>query len=362
MEILITLVILAVIEALLAILVCAVAMVSAMAGCSFRKVASTGLWLLILPPLFTIYGTFAERNIFRTVPVEIYSENIPESFDGYRIVHISDLHLSSFAGRKRQLEKAVQKINALKPDMIAMTGDLITFSPSEINGCDTILSRLSAADGVFSVLGNHDYCIYDRRSREKATPDIVRSVIAAEKAMGWNVLVNENVTIARGNGTISVIGVENTSSSPKFPSYGDLHLASSGADSRFKVLLSHDPTHWRMEVAGKSDIDLMLSGHTHDMQLSFFGWSPSSLIYDEHCGLYSYKKLTDSKDNILVSHTNKNVIKENSKKKGIAADKRQYLYVNIGLGETGFPARIGARPEITAITLRRIPAPRCRHQ
>ncbi|MDE7126373.1 MAG: metallophosphoesterase [Bacteroidales bacterium] len=330
MELLITLIMLAFIEAVLAAVVCVLAGIAAMSGHRFRKAVSAGMWILVIPPLVTAYGTLIGRNAYMTVPVDIVSGDIPENFDGYRIVHISDLHLSSFRSRHRSLEKAVEKINRLEPDLIAMTGDLITFSPSEIDGCDTILSRLDARDGVFSVLGNHDYCIYDRRSKRKATQDVVEKVIAAERELGWHVMLNGHTDIIRGNDTISIIGVENTSASDRFPSYGNLRKATEGACGRFKILLSHDPTHWRMEVAGKSDIGLTLSGHTHAMQMSVFGWSPSSLIYDEHRGLYEYC---------------------NTDKESTAGDNRQYLYVNIGLGETGFPARIGARPEITVITL-----------
>jgi len=353
MEIIITLIALAFIEVMLAAAVIFVAGIISIFGCRFRRNVRRGLRLLAVPPLLILYGTFIGRNLYKTVPVEICSEEIPESFDGYRIVHISDIHLSSFRFRHESLSRVVRKINSLNPDMIAVTGDLITFNPDEIEGFDTILSSLNAADGVFSVTGNHDYCIYDRRSKAMAKEEFAEKVIEEETRMGWTVLMNGNAAISNGRDTIYIIGVENTSASDRFPSKGDLKTASAGTDGHFKILLSHDPTHWRMEVAGKSDIGLMLSGHTHAMQMSVFGWSPSSLIFKEYRGLYEYSSLNDKAENILVDTENKNVsLREGQKARGTAGKIRQYLYVNIGLGETGFPVRIGARPEITLITLR----------
>lgn len=353
MEFLITLLGLAFIEAVLLAVICLAAGICSIFGCRFRKTFRKGLWLLLLPPLLAAYGALIERNRYNVIPIEITSEEIPEAFDGYRIVQISDLHLNSFRSRHRSLGRAVDKINSLKPDMIAMTGDLITFNPSEISGCDTILSRLYAPDGVFSVLGNHDYCVYDRRSPAHEQEDNVRKVIGEEKAMGWKVLINGHENLIHSTDTLSIIGVENTSASPHFPSKGDLAGAMEGAEGKFKILLSHDPTHWRMEVAGKSDIDLMLSGHTHAMQLSFFGWSPSSLMFKEYRGLYFTNQLKDKENNIIVYNQNKKVTKKGGGLAATKGSKRQYLYVNIGLGETGFPVRIGTTPEITLITLHR---------
>lgn len=350
METVATLLILIFIELTLAAAVCIAAGVCSVFGLTFTKTLSKGLWLLAVPPVLTLYGALFGRNCYKTVHIEIISEDIPESFNGYRIVQISDLHLRSFASRHRSLSRAVGIINGLRPDMIAMTGDLITLSPSEITGCDTVLSRLKAGDGIFSVLGNHDYCIYGGKGRN--TAENVQQVISAEKKLGWKILLNSHADIARGSDTISIIGVENTSASDRFPSYGNMGKAMEGANGGFKILLSHDPTHWRKEVAGKADIGLTLSGHTHAMQMSFWGWSPSSFIYKEYSGLYTCNPLNNNLENTLVNYNNKNISKNIRNKKGTAGNNRQYLYVNIGLGETGFPARIGARPEITIITLR----------
>ena len=288
-------------------------------GISFRKAFLYGLISLCIPPLFMAYGAFIERNIFQIKEVEIVSENLPEAFDGYRIVHISDIHARSFKSRLNSLQRAVEKINGLDADIIAFTGDLITMSSSEIDSICHILGTLKAEDGIISVLGNHDYCIYADPREAGSEKDDVRNVIEKEKAMGWNILLNENRRIARGNDTIAVIGVENTSPSKHFPSKGDLAKASEGTEGLFRILLSHDPMHWEMEILGK-DYPLTLSGHTHAMQFSLLGWSPSRYMFKQYRGLYT--------------------------------ENGQHLYINIGLGETIFPARIGSIPEITLITLK----------
>lgn len=288
-------------------------------GIPFAKAFLWGLMSLLLPPVLTAYGTFIERNCFRVKEVTIAFEDLPTEFEGYRIAHISDIHGRSFKGREEQLQKAADKINSLAPDMIAFTGDLITISPDELDALAPALGSLGAKDGVFSVLGNHDYSIYSDASEQERQKHLA-DLIAREKALGWDLLMDENRIIRRGNDSIAVIGVQNTSTSRHFPSKGDLKTASDGTDGLFRIVLTHDPMHWESEILG-SDYPLTLSGHTHSMQLSILGWSPSRLMFRQHRGLYS--------------------------------EKDQSIYVNPGLGETIFPARIGVRPEITLITLTR---------
>lgn len=288
-------------------------------GISFRKAFLYGLISLVIPPLAIAYGAIIERNIFQIKEVEIRSGDIPAAFDGYRLVHISDIHARSFENRQKSLQRAVEKINSLDADIIAFTGDLITMSSSEIDNISHILSGMKAKDGIVSVLGNHDYCIYSDPRENSPVKDDVLNVIEKEQAMCWDILLNENRRIIRDNDTIAVIGVENTSPSEHFPSKGDLAKASEGTEGLFRILLSHDPMHWEMEILGK-DYPLTLSGHTHAMQFSLPGWSPSRYLFRQYRGLYT--------------------------------ENDQHLYVNIGLGETIFPARIGAVPEITLITLK----------
>ena len=292
--------------------------IRAAAGVPFKRVFLWGLLSLLLPPAAILYGSIIERNTFRIKEIELAYENLPEGFKDYRMVHISDIHARSFSKREKSLLRAVDKINALDPDMIAFTGDLITMTPDELDNISAALSSLKARDGVFSVLGNHDYCMYSDMSQEEKQK-CLEELISKEGEMGWDLILNEHRIIRKGKDSIAVIGVENTSPSRHFPSKGDLNKASEGTEGMFRILLSHDPMHWEAEVIGK-DYPLTLSGHTHAMQVSFFGWSPSSLIFKQHKGLYT--------------------------------EGNQSIYVNKGLGETIFPARIGARPEITLITLK----------
>lgn len=291
-------------------------------GISFKKSFLWGLIALLLPPVVMGYGAFIERNIYKVNEIEMEFDSLPESFDGYRIVHISDIHARSFSGRQQSLQKAVDKINSLTPDMIAVTGDLMTMAPGEIDAIADQLKGLKAADGVFSVLGNHDYGIYahGEDNPEQMTKDSMKSrLITKERLLGWELLLNENRMICRDSDSMAVIGVENTSASTHFPSKGNLRKASEGTEGAFRILLSHDPTHWDMEVIGQ-DYPLTLSGHTHAMQFSLFGWSPSRYIFKQYRGHYE-------KDG-------------------------QHLYVNTGLGETIIPIRIGTPPEITLIILK----------
>jgi predicted MPP superfamily phosphohydrolase len=290
-----------------------------LAGIPFKKAFLWGCLSLLIPPATIAYGALIERNLFKVKNVEIIFEELPEAFDGYTIVHISDIHARSFEGRENRLQKAVDKINALDSDIIAFTGDLISMNPDELEDVTDILGDLKAKDGVFSVLGNHDYCMYSDMSDDKKKESL-EELMAKQREMGWKLLMNENFIIGRGRDSVAVVGVENTSPSRHFPSKGNLTQAATGTEGMFRILLSHDPLHWESEIIGQ-DFPLTLSGHTHSMQFSLLGWSPSRYIFPQYRGLYS----------------------RNS----------QYLYVNPGLGETIFPARIGVMPEITLITLRK---------
>ena len=288
-------------------------------GLPFKKAFIWGLLALLLPPIIIAYGSLIERNCFRIKEITIKTTDLPENFDGYRIVHISDIHARSFNGREKHLQRAMDKINELRPDMVAFTGDLITMTPDELENHTHALGSLKARDGIFSVLGNHDYSMYSDAGPE-ARQKHMETLISAKEALGWNLLMDENRIIRRGADSIALIGVQNTSPSRHFPSKGNLTRASKGTEGMFRILLSHDPMHWEAEILGQN-YPLTLSGHTHAMQFSFLGWSPSSLMFKQFRGLYT--------------------------KNG------QSLHVNPGLGETIFPARIGVRPEITLLTLTR---------
>ena len=287
---------------------------------TFKKAFMKGLLLLFLPPLVMAYGAWIGRERPQVKEVEISLKGLPESFDGYRLVHISDIHARSYVARRESLQKVVGMINGMEPDLIAFTGDLITLDATELKPVNEILRELQSKDGIVSVVGNHDYGIYADPSHKGSLRRILSEVIEEEERMGWNVLLDDNMIIRRGQDSIAVIGVQNTSPSRHFPSKGNLTQASAGTEGIFRILLTHDPMHWEEDILGK-DYPLTLSGHTHAMQFSIFGWSPSSLIFRQHRGLYT--------------------------------ENDQHLYVNIGLGETILPFRIGTRPEITLITLKK---------
>ena len=286
---------------------------------TFKKAFTTGLLALFIPPLVMAYGAWIGRERPQLKEVELRLENLPESFDGYRLVQISDIHARSYANRQKSLQRIVGIINSQNPDLIAFTGDIITLDASELGPIKEILKELNAKDGIAAVVGNHDYGIYSDPSHKRPSGEILSDVIKEEKTMGWNVLMDENIKISRNQDSIAVVGVQNTSPSRHFPSKGNLNKASEGTEGMFRILLTHDPMHWEAEILGK-DYPLTLSGHTHAMQFSLLGWCPSRYIFKQYRGLYS--------------------------------EGQQHLYVNIGLGETILPFRIGTPPEITLIILR----------
>ena len=286
---------------------------------TFKKAFTTGLLALFIPPLVMAYGAWIGRERPQLKEVELRLENLPESFDGYRLVQISDIHARSYANRQKSLQRIVGIINNQNPDLIAFTGDIITLDASELGSIKEILKELKAKDGIVAVVGNHDYGIYSDPSHKRPSGEILSDVIKEEKTMGWNVLMDENIKISRNQDSIAVVGVQNTSPSRHFPSKGNLNKASEGTEGVFRILLTHDPMHWEVEILGK-DYPLTLSGHTHAMQFSLLGWCPSRYIFKQYRGLYT--------------------------------EGQQHLYVNIGLGETILPFRIGTPPEITLITLR----------
>lgn len=289
-----------------------------------RFVARCGTVAAYATLFLMIWSAAVTPYTYRINRIELASPRLPKEFNGYKIVQFSDTHLGTYCGRTAFVRQCVDAINALSPDAICFTGDLVSRHSSEAHPYRDILKKLHAKDGVFAVLGNHDYDDYmpgiteaERDADRKALRDF-------ENGVGWKLLCDEHVIISRDSARIAIIGTENYGE-PPFPKYGSLERAYPNAnDSVYKILLQHNPQSWRDEIAGKTSIDLMLAGHTHAMQflISFFGnsWSPAKWKYAEWGGLYH--------------------------------EKNQALYVNIGLGMVGFPARIGATPEITVITLR----------
>ena len=270
------------------------------------------------------YGALFTRYQLDVREVDVPVKGLPSEFEGYRIVQISDIHTGSYGGNPRFLTKLVEKINSLKPDVVLFTGDIVNRHSAELQPFMEALSELRAPYGVWSVMGNHDYGEYSSWPSEADRLADVAHLKEMQSRMGWQMLNNEHTMLRRGNDSIALIGVENIGD-PPFTTYGDLRRAYPTLnDSVTKILMSHNPAHWVDSIAGKpeANIALTLAGHTHAMQIRLFGRSPAALRYHTWGGLYP-----DSLG--------------------------RYLYVNIGIGEVGFPSRIGATPEITVITLQK---------
>lgn len=292
--------------------------------------ASPRRWFLIPGATLAILLLFAigmgmargrtKVKVFRET-IEI--RDLPESFRGLRIVQLSDMHLAGFYHHPEHIRKVVKRVNELKPDLICFTGDMVNNFSEEIDPFTGILKELEAPLGKYAVLGNHDYGVYfnwKSKEEEKRNLDRVKAQI---RASGFDLLLNEHRCIGLNGDSLEIIGVENWGK-PPFPQHGKLDQAIRGSHPGFpRILLSHDPSHWDLQVKGREDIALTLSGHTHGMQFGFeigkFRWSPSRWTYRNWAGLYG--------------------------------ENGQYLYVNRGLGFTGFPGRVGIRPEITLLTL-----------
>lgn len=280
----------------------------------------TGLTLAVLSIVMILYGSFVGRTRFEVKEVTYTSPRLPQAFDGYRIVQLSDLHIGSWQGNTPAIRKLVDLVNAQQPDLIVFTGDLVNHRAVELNDFQEILAGLKARDGVYSILGNHDYGPYFHWKSKQDQDNNLIELKQRQAAMGWKLLNNEHTFLIQGNDSIALIGVENQGE-PPFSQHGDLPKAKAGIEGMFKLLLSHNPTHWRREVLPESDIDLMLAGHTHAMQLQLGNYPPSVYIYPEWGGMY--------------------------------LEGTRGLYVNVGIGYVGLPFRFGAWPEITVLTLRR---------
>ena len=282
-----------------------------------------GLLSGFLPFFVILNGIFKSVYRFKIYEHRIAFDDLPASFEGLKIVQLSDIHLGSFNYRYAIMEDAVEKINHLEPDYIFITGDLINNFSWELKGWEVVFKKLVAKKGKMAVLGNHDYGDYSRWNSKQEKQANLEGVKKFYQDIGFDLLLNQSFVLTEKGESIAVVGVENWGK-PPFKKYGNLKKALEGVeDIPFKILLSHDPTHWEAEVIEATDIQLTFSGHTHGMQSAFqyknFQWSPIKFKYKHWAGLYS--------------KTN------------------QFLYVNRGLGWLGFPGRIGMRPEITLVEL-----------
>lgn len=278
-----------------------------------------GLAIAMFSMAYLIFGATEGKQHFQVKEVTIESKALPYGFDGYKIVQLSDIHTGSWDNHTAPMQKAVDIINSLHPDLIVFTGDLVNNLANELNPFIPVFSQLKAKHGVYSVLGNHDYSTYIKWDTPQQQVAQLDSLKAKQSQMNWTLLNNRHVKLHQQNDSIALIGVEN-SGRPPFPDHARLSEAMAGTEGMFQILLSHDPSHWRREVLPKTDIHLMLAGHTHAMQTRIFGFTPAQFVYPENDGLYQ--------------------------------EGDQMLYVNIGLGHLLYPIRLGAWPEITLLTLK----------
>ena len=286
--------------------------------------------LLILVGVGYFYGS--RHFVVREETIEF--QDLPDEFDGYRICQFSDFHAMAFhRGHEEDVQKVVDLINAQHCDLIVFTGDLVTIQANELDGFMDQLSQLSAPDGVMSIMGNHDYGMYQRRFTKAQRRNDIKNLYRRQHDMGWQLLLNEHTTIHRGEDSLVIIGVENDGTPPHFPRFADLKKAMHGIDEgAFQIMLSHDPTHWRRSIIPETDVQLTLSGHTHAGQFRLFGWSPVKMVYKEWLGLY-----------------------QNTKSDASGRDVVQWLHISEGVGCVPIPFRIGAWPEICVLTLRKHP-------
>ena len=271
-----------------------------------------------------IYG-FGNKYKYDVKNVKLSFDNLPAGFKGLKILHISDIHCGSFTDAAAVMH-GIDKIINQQADVVLFTGDLVNNMAIEMDPYKEMFSKLKAPMGVYSTLGNHDYGDYVKWPQDGITKEQnLENLKKVHADMGWRLLMNEHVVLEKGGDQIAILGIENWGAKARFPKHGRLDLAHQGTEKYpFKILLSHDPSHWDAQVLpGYPSIDLMLSGHTHGMQFGVdipgFKWSPVQYMYKQWAGTY--------------------------------ASEKQQLYVNRGFGFIGYPGRVGILPEITLIEL-----------
>ncbi len=299
---------------------------------SRRKfISSIALGIAALPFGALLYGMYKGKYNYKVLKYTLEFDDLPDAFDGYQITQISDVHSGSFDNAKK-VAYGIDLINKQKSDMLLFTGDMVNNEATEMEPYADIFSRLEAKDGKYSVLGNHDYGDYKQWHEDQTQNDILKKenlkrLINIQKEMGFDLLLNESRFIEKDGQRIALVGVENWGKGG-FKKAGDLQKAKKLVDQNdFKVLMSHDPSHWEEEVIPDNyHYHLTLSGHTHGMQFGveipgWFKWSPVKWRYKQWAGIYK--------------------------------EKGQFINVNRGFGFIGYPGRFGIWPEISVITLKK---------
>lgn len=294
---------------------------------SRRKFLSQiALGVAAIPFASLIYGMYQGKYNYKVLKYTLYFEDLPSAFDGYRITQLSDIHSGSFDNRKK-IEYAVDLVNEQESDAVLFTGDLVNNMATEMEPWVPVFANIKAKDGVFSVLGNHDYGDYVKWESDRAKIANLNALKNVHSKMGWNLLLNENRFIEKNGERIAFVGVENWGIGG-FKKKGDLDKAGNGLNSEdFKVLLSHDPSYWQEKIkSDPNNYQLTLSGHTHGMQFGieipgWFKWSPVQYRYENWAGIYE--------------------------------EFGRYINVNRGFGYLAYPGRVGIWPEISVIELKK---------
>ncbi len=289
-------------------------------------ISKIALGLAAIPFASILYGIYKGKYNFKVLKYTLHYEDLPEAFDGYKLTQISDIHSGSFDNPEK-VSYAVDLINEQESDVVLFTGDMVNNKAEEMKPYVDIFGKLKAKDGLYSVLGNHDYGDYVRWESEEAKHQNLEDLKSIQKEIGFNLLLNEHQFIEKEGERIALVGVENWGAGG-FKKAGDLKKAASGVHKEdFKILLSHDPSHWEKQVIQDDyHYHLTLSGHTHGMQFGieipgWFKWSPVKWRYKYWAGIYQ--------------------------------ELGQYINVNRGFGYLAFPGRVGIWPEITVIELRK---------
>jgi predicted MPP superfamily phosphohydrolase len=288
-------------------------------------VSWTAVVVAIIPFFGLLFGLTRGRHHYQVHTETLYFPDLPTAFDGFKITQLSDIHSGSFTNGAG-VNKGIDMVNAQQSDVILFTGDLVNNKASEMTPWIPAFARLTAPEGKYSVLGNHDYGDYTQWESPAAKAANLVDLKEVHKKIGFRLLLDETVKIERGDQSISLIGVENWGKGG-FHKYGDLEKAIEAVDdSEVKILMSHDPSHWEAKTLNHlKHIHLTLAGHTHGAQFGIelfgFKWSPIKYVYKQWAGLYKKKD--------------------------------RYLYVNRGFGFLGLKGRVGIWPEITVITLKK---------
>lgn len=291
-----------------------------------KFISQTALALGAVPFASIVYGILKGRYNYKVIRQRLYFEDLPREFDGFTVLQISDVHSGSF-DNPGKIRYGIDLINEQQFDLFVFTGDIVNTRATEMDGWIEMFTDINTpAFGKFSILGNHDYGGYVEWPSETAKQSNFEAIKAIHPKVGFNLLLNENVKLRKGGAEISLIGTENWGKG--FKQVGDLKKASRGIKKEeFKILLSHDPSHWDAEVQDNPlNYQLTLSGHTHGMQFGieipgFLKWSPAQYVYRQWAGMYE--------------------------------NLGRYLYVNRGFGYHAYPGRVGIWPEITLIELRK---------